>query len=134
MNVRDAERPDGRNGFTLVELLISTAVGLVLLTAGYGVFTIQNKRYSIEEQIVEMQQNARAVTDIMAREIRMAGYDFNDDNASKIITATTSPPVFSFGTDKPKNNSKITYGFNSKKYRITRDINGSGAQPLAENI
>lgn len=62
-------------GFTLIELLIAMAVGLVLLGAMYGVFTVHNKTFSTQEQIAEMQQNARAAMDMMTREIRMAGYN-----------------------------------------------------------
>ena len=60
-------------------------LSLVVLGAMYGVFTIQNKTFANQEQIVEMQQNARAAMDMMNREIRMAGYDpcrvnFDSDN------------------------------------------------------
>lgn len=121
-----------QNGFTLLELMIAMAVGLIVLAAVYGVFIFQNKRYSIEEQIVEMQQNARAAMTTMVREIRMAGYDPNFDVASKVITAAST--TFSFSTDDPSNNSTITYAFDSTNLKITRNINSGGDQPLAENI
>ncbi len=121
-----------RNGFTLVELMIAMAVGLVVLAAVYSLFIFQNKRYSIEEQIVEMQQNARAAMTTMVREIRMAGYDPNFDAASKVMTA--APTTFSFTTDDSSNNSTITYAFDSTNLKITRNINLGGGQPLAENI
>ena len=62
-------------GFSLVELLVAMAIGLVVLGSLYGVFTLQNKTFGNQEQIVEMQQNTRAAMDMMSREIRMAGYD-----------------------------------------------------------
>ena len=69
-----SEEP-GRGGFTLVELMIAMALGLIVLGAMYGVFTVQSKHFSNQEQIVEMQQNARMAIDIISREIRMAGYN-----------------------------------------------------------
>lgn len=69
-----SEEP-GRGGFTLVELMIAMALGLIVLGAMYGVFNIQNKHFSNQEQIVEMQQNAGMAIDIISREIRMAGYN-----------------------------------------------------------
>jgi type IV pilus assembly protein PilW len=71
--LRSAE--SGRGGFTLVELMVAMALGLIVLGAMYSVFTIQNKHFSNQEQIVEMQQNARMAIDIISREIRMAGYN-----------------------------------------------------------
>ena len=65
----------GEGGFSLVELLIAMAVGLVVLAAVYSVFIIQNKTFSSQEDMVEMQQSVRAGMDMMAREIGMAGYD-----------------------------------------------------------
>lgn len=69
-----SEEP-GRGGFTLVELMIAMALGLVVLGAMYGVFTTQSKQFSNQEQIVEMQQNARMAIDLISREIRMARYN-----------------------------------------------------------
>ncbi len=65
----------GNGGFTLIELMIAMAVGLVLLGAMYGVFTMHNKTFGTQEQIAEMQQSARAAMDMMTREIRIAGYN-----------------------------------------------------------
>jgi prepilin-type N-terminal cleavage/methylation domain-containing protein len=44
-------RRKGACGFTLVELLIAMAVGLIVLAAIYGVFTLQNKELKTQEQI-----------------------------------------------------------------------------------
>ncbi len=67
--------PGRAAGFSLIELLIAMAIGLVVLGAMYSVFTIQNKTFGSQEQYVEMQQNVRAAMDMISREIRMAGYD-----------------------------------------------------------
>lgn len=119
-------------GFTLVELMVAMTIGLIVLAAIYNIFIIQNKSFDVEEQITEMQQNARAALDIMSREIRMAGYDPNSNATAKIITATASS--LSFSVDVPSDNTTITYAFDSGQKKITRTEGGGGAQPLAENI
>ena len=62
-------------GFTLVELLIAMTIGLIMLTALSSTFFMQRKIYDVQDQVVEMVQNARAAMDMITREIRMAGYD-----------------------------------------------------------
>jgi len=62
-------------GFTLVELLIAMAVGMIVLGATYSLFTIQSKQLGNQDVIAEMQQNARIAMDMVSREVRMAGYN-----------------------------------------------------------
>lgn len=74
---RQARKADGpvTAGFTLLELMIAMALGLVILGAAYAVFTLQNRQLGNQEQVVDIQQNARAAIDIVSREIRMAGFN-----------------------------------------------------------
>jgi len=64
-----------KNGFTLIELIIAVALGLLILTAVYAAIDMaQRSSASIGRKVVS-QQDARAVLDLMAMEIRMASYD-----------------------------------------------------------
>jgi prepilin-type N-terminal cleavage/methylation domain-containing protein len=72
-------------GFTLVELLIAMAVGMIVLGAVYALFIVQNKHLANQEQLAELHQNARIAMDMMVREISMAGYNQTTDPAT--ITA-----------------------------------------------
>jgi type IV pilus assembly protein PilW len=133
----------GNSGFTLIELLTSLFVGVIVLGAMYSLVIIQNKHFTTQEQIAEMQQIARTTIDAMAREITMAGFDPNKSlstpaPANAAITAADATSL-SFTADLNANstladaNENVTYAFNSANYRITRDT-GGGAQPFAENI
>ena len=102
----------GPRGFTLVEMLIAMAVGLTVLGTMYGVFTVQNKTFGNQEEIVAMQQSVRAGMDMMAREIGMAGYDPVRVNCSKC-----SPPTYSF----------FGVTVNASQLQIKADLNGDGA-------
>jgi type IV pilus assembly protein PilW len=64
-----------KNGFSLVELIIAVAVGLLIMTAVYAMINMaQNSSVSVGRKVVT-QQDARAVLDLMAMEIRMASYN-----------------------------------------------------------
>jgi len=63
----------GSSGFTLIELLIVMALGIILLTALTELLRTNSMLYSSKENTMIMTQDLRAATDIMIREIRMAG-------------------------------------------------------------
>lgn len=60
-------------GFTLVELLVAVFVAGIIMAGVYSAYYSQQKSYTAQEQIAEMQQNLRSAMYYMAREIRMAG-------------------------------------------------------------
>lgn len=62
-------------GFTLIEILIATAVSGIVMIALYQTFNSQQKSYVIQEDVANMQQNARVAMLFMTNDIRMAGYD-----------------------------------------------------------
>jgi type IV pilus assembly protein PilW len=145
-NVLGAPGISGRaSGFSLVELLVAMAIGLVVLGAIYSVFTIQNKTFSKQEQIVEMQQNARAAMDMMSREIRMAGYDptevnFDSNPSNNFSGVTVNASQLQVQADLDGNGAidtsseeNIVYAFDAGNKKITRNI-GAGAQSFFENV
>jgi prepilin-type N-terminal cleavage/methylation domain-containing protein len=60
-------------GFTLMEMLIAMAVGLVVLGAAVSLFTRALNVSFIVTQRAEMQQNGRAALGMMAHDISLAG-------------------------------------------------------------
>jgi prepilin-type N-terminal cleavage/methylation domain-containing protein len=63
-----------QKGFSLIEMLIALVIGAIIIAGVYRTFTTQQKTFTVQEQVSEAQQNARAVMDLMARDIRMAGF------------------------------------------------------------
>ena len=61
-------------GVTLVELMIVVCMLGMVVAAMYNMFTFQRKSYSVQDNVVVMQQNARVGLEYMVKEIRMAGY------------------------------------------------------------
>ncbi|MFH1080965.1 MAG: prepilin-type N-terminal cleavage/methylation domain-containing protein [Pseudomonadota bacterium] len=68
-------------GFTLVEIIVAMALGLVMLTAVYtAINSTQHSASGIESKVVA-QQDAKSALELMAMEIRMASYDINSPSA-----------------------------------------------------
>lgn len=127
-------------GFTLVEILIAMAIGLIVLAAVYGVFTLQNKKLKTQEQIVEMQQSARVAMDMMTREIRMAGYDSLGTSNAGITSATANSINFTMDLnadgDTTDSNENVTYSLYTSGgiQKLGRTTGGGAVQPVAEYI
>jgi type IV pilus assembly protein PilW len=67
--------PNNARGFTLIEMLMAMAAGLVVLIAIYSAYQNHQRSHVTQQLVVDMQQNARAAMALMKREIRMMGYD-----------------------------------------------------------
>ena len=80
-------------GFTLVEIMIALAISGIITGAVYSAYIVQQRTYLAQEQVAEMQQNIRAGLDMMARDIRSAGFDPNNLGAG-ISVADTDNVVF----------------------------------------
>jgi len=67
--------PCGRQrGFSLVELMIAMTIGFVVL-AGIGYLYVESRQsFRSMDNLSRMQESARYALEIMARDIRMAGY------------------------------------------------------------
>jgi prepilin-type N-terminal cleavage/methylation domain-containing protein len=64
-----------RYGFTLVELMVAMAIGLIVTGAIYAMYQSYQRSQVAQQLAVDMQQNGRAAMALMKREIRMAGYN-----------------------------------------------------------
>ncbi len=63
-----------QKGFTLVELLISLVMMGLITTAAFSFYLNQHKQWIVQDQIADMQQNARVSMDELVDKMRMAGY------------------------------------------------------------
>lgn len=77
----------GQGGVTLIELLVVLVISGLLLGGIYYLFVSQTKAYTVQEQVVEVQQSLRGAMEIMLRDLRMAGFD-RDGVSSKINILT----------------------------------------------
>jgi type IV pilus assembly protein PilW len=76
----------GVKGITLIELLVALVICGMVVAGIYRVFIAQTKAYTLQDQVVEVQQSVRSAMEILLRDLRMAGFD--DDNILSSITIT----------------------------------------------
>jgi type IV pilus assembly protein PilW len=85
MKGKRMRRQGGQRGFTLLEVLISSAIFGVVISAVYTMYITNQTTFLRGENKIDLQQNARVAMALMAREVRMAGYD-----PSNVIPAQAS--------------------------------------------
>ncbi|MDR1607745.1 MAG: prepilin-type N-terminal cleavage/methylation domain-containing protein [Deltaproteobacteria bacterium] len=66
------KRPE-QGGFTLVELLVVMAIGLIVAAVAFGLYRVNSDYYLQTDDEIQRQQNLRAATFVMTRDLRMAG-------------------------------------------------------------
>jgi type IV pilus assembly protein PilW len=144
--VSEKERKDMKRtrlkdkGFTLVEIMVSMAISSLVIAGIYGVYTIQQRSYTVQEQVSEMQQRIRSALDFMTRNIRMAGYDPSGVCSSDFITADADTLVFDVcerRTGVPEYRITLNYNASTGQLDVTRDANRTASatsMPLAENV
>ena len=77
-----------RAGFTMVELMSSMAIAGLLLVALLGGFASYVRAYRVRSDLSTIQQNVRRATDMIARDLRHAGYGvpMPSDNLADWVT------------------------------------------------
>ena len=80
-------------GFSLVEVMAALVILAIAMTAVFATFISQQKSFTVQSRVAEMQQNLRQAVEYMSRDIRMAGYGIPDNvviPAGIIATGVTS--------------------------------------------
>jgi type IV pilus assembly protein PilW len=141
MYLRQDRKARNDRGYTLMELMVAIAIGMIVMASVATTFTSQTRAYSAQEQINQMEQNARGALDIMSREIKMAGYKPNGGSVTGVVSYTSTSltiqadlnadaAVSTSGSD----NEQIAYAYDSANKKITRQVGIAAAATLAENI
>jgi prepilin-type N-terminal cleavage/methylation domain-containing protein len=103
-------RIDNDKGFSLIELMIVTAISAVLMGAAISVFTKERKLLDNENATTNVRAKGRQAMMELAKEIRRAGFGF--PRGAGLITATSSSISFYVDTDNVKTTitSDVTAG------------------------
>lgn len=64
----------GQMGFTLIEMMIGMALGVIVVAAAFTILTTTSKALRANEQVVGAQQNLRMAMELLTRDIKMAGF------------------------------------------------------------
>ena len=134
---------DRASGFTLMELLVSMSIGMVVLAALAKTFTVQSRQNTAEEQVAQMQGNARAALDLMVREIQMAKYNPAGTAFSSAYGVTYSASQLEVKADMDGDGTistssgsveDIIYARDAANNYITRKLGSGTAEIVADNI
>jgi type IV pilus assembly protein PilW len=119
-------------GFTIIELLIAVAVGLIVLGALCSTFIIQDKTYDVQEQVTEMIQSARGAVDMMTRDVQMAGYNPAGATFDGVTYSTSQLQIqadLNGDGDTGDTDENIIYTYDAANLRIDRN-----SETFADNI
>lgn len=85
---------NNQRGFTLTELLITTALSGFVGMAAYTVFASSNWSATVQQEVSQTQQSVRAATDRLAKDLRGAGFGVPDPPFTMTIgSGTFTSPV-----------------------------------------
>lgn len=87
-------RQDFATGFSLVEMMVSVAIIVLLMSAVFPFLFQSQKKYQDNQVVSEANQSARAAMEVMTQEIGQAGYNpnFTTAKTSNNAVAVSSNP------------------------------------------
>jgi len=88
MCVKQRRLWNDERGMSIIELLIATILSLIVLSAALEFYVSQHKNWLMQNEVAEVQQNARVCVDEIASSLRMAGFGL-----------PTGHPAFLIGND-----------------------------------
>jgi type IV pilus assembly protein PilW len=114
-------------GFSLIELLLALVLSSMAMAALYRGAISQQKTYSVQEDVIDMQQNVRNAIDRMTREIRMAGYVVNTltgfggsvNSFSEIVTQGSTSVTIIKGVEVAKLSQNAATGANQLQLNVS---------------
>jgi len=77
----DNKTGSGEGGFSLVEMMIASAIFAIAATVAFILYTAAQKSYKAGQNFTDQQQNTRAAFDKVLSDLRNAGYNFNPDGS-----------------------------------------------------
>ena len=98
------------SGFTMAELLIGSAVSLIMLGLVAGIISSQKSTFSRQSQLGQMQANGRASVDFVTRSVQNAGY--NVTRGKRFLAASDNYITMVFDDDNDgtiQNDEVMTY-------------------------
>lgn len=105
--------------FSLVEVMISTALFSVAAAVVMAVFLYSSKTFAVLASYAELDQNNRNALDTMTKELRSAQY---------VVTNTQNSISFI-----NKDGAGVTYQFQPATKQLLRSVNGGAGSVLLDN-
>ncbi len=123
---------NANRGISFIELMIVMAISSIIMIGIMAGFDLQQRSYTTQQQVIEMQQNIRAAMYFMEAEIKMTGHVGFDSATLKSGGATAgittaSSTLFQFTMDNNADGNTtddgedITYSLNASNQLIRTD-------------
>jgi type IV pilus assembly protein PilW len=127
-----------RKGMTLIELLVVLVISGLVVGGMYQLFIAQSRAYTNQDHVVEVQQSIRGATDLLLRDLRMAGYDDDRTPGTLVSTPVFIPEDNAFTEKYEYNNAvrQVRYYVDGTA-RLIRQQTENGltiTEPLLENV
>ena len=90
-----------QKGFTLPELLIGLAISSIIIGASFGSYIVIKNNYDFQKDMKNISQSSRAVATMIMRDVRLAGYNFDDGPGKQNPVITTPVKITDGGTAGP---------------------------------
>jgi type IV pilus assembly protein PilW len=100
-------------GMTLIEVMVASAISMILVMAFYSAMDYQQKANVVQDQITKAQENLRVAMGMIERDLRMAAYGLNEQMT---LTGTRRQGIYptSGGATNP-DSIEIWANFDDKK-------------------
>ncbi len=85
--------PKNQQGYSIIELLIASVVGLIILSGAVTVFTGNKSSQELSSGMARIQESGRVALDILSNDIRLAGFQGCTDGTVKPNVLATSAPA-----------------------------------------
>lgn len=106
---------NSRQGFTILELIISIAIASFLVITLLGVFTMHARDLKKQDMKTEINQNGRFGLEIVSRSIRMAGFGSSTGVYYGVLgyggSGNSQPAVVSYDADGNNGQDAITVAY-----------------------
>jgi prepilin-type N-terminal cleavage/methylation domain-containing protein len=122
--------PIKNKGFSLLELLVAIFLGVLVVTAVYSLFIMQNQSYINQNVVSEMQQNVRMAMNILSAEFRMAGFGFSINGDYK-TTAAATPTYAVAPTNSTSGPDSVSLQYGINPTILTSALANSTTSPMS---
>lgn len=85
--------PRVARGFSLIEMMVSMAILALITVYLTDLLVRQSRTYTVVDQVTEVQQNVRAITDLLEREIRTTGFMTDEAGVACAVDFLNRPDI-----------------------------------------
>lgn len=82
-----------QQGFTLVELMAAVLITVVIVAAMMTTVVTSNRANVVNSQVADTQQNVRLAIDLLSRDIKLAGYNYNATDPSSTAVGSCNATI-----------------------------------------